>query len=181
MSGRRKWPPAAGVALSVSLGRDARDRLAEAADPGLVGALAALETFYCAFNQRDAALLGRVWADAPLVQLNNPLGGVLRGGADIAALYGRIFHGPARVWVEFHDVVAYHAGAVVVFAGRERGEFAHGGEVIPLAIRTSRVFACLPGENGARWAQVHHHGSIDDPERLAGYQGAVAGRPQPSF
>jgi len=161
--------------LAAAFGRDARDRRAEAADPGPDGAVAALETFYAAFNRRDPALLEAVWAEGPLIRLNNPLGGIVEGIADIAALYDRVFSGPARVWVEFHDIVAYEAGDMAVFAGRERGEFRTGDRVIPLAIRTTRVFARGPGGGGARWAQVHHHGSIDDPELLARYRRAVAG------
>lgn len=168
----------AGRPLDATFGRDAEDRLAAAADPGPDGALAALETFYHAFNRRDADLLRAVWAAGPLIQLNNPLGGILRGIDPIAALYDRVFTGPARVWVEFHDIAAFEAPAMVAFAGRERGEFRVGDAVVPLAIRTSRVFAHGAWDGGApRWAQVHHHGSIDDPEALAAYQRAVRGGP----
>jgi hypothetical protein len=41
---------------------------------------------------------------------------------------------------------------------------------LQLAIRTSRLFRRAPGD---RWHQVHHHGSIDDPQLLADYQAAV--------
>jgi hypothetical protein len=53
--------------------------------------------------------------------------------------------------------------------GRERGEFRLGKTVVKLLIRTTRVFWLLDG----RWKQVHHHGSIDDPDLLARYQTAV--------
>ncbi len=140
-------------------------------DPGVEGARACLESFYHAFNQRSSQVLRQVWADDPLIQLNNPLGGIVRGIEGIADLYGGIFDGPARVWVEYHDVVE-HAGAdVVVFAGRERGEFRVGDTVIPLDIRTTRILAY----DGRRWGQIHHHGSITDPELLAAYQEAVRG------
>ena len=59
------------------------------------------------------------------------------------------------------------------FAGRERGEFTRDKHTVPLAIRTSRVFQYFGGQPG--WRQVHHHGSIDDPEALAQYQRAVRG------
>lgn len=55
--------------------------------------------------------------------------------------------------------------------GRERGFFRLGEEEVDLAIRTNRVFVKME----KRWRQVHHHGSIDDPELLARYQKAVSG------
>lgn len=151
-------------------GRDARQRLGETAAPTLDGARAAIETFYFAFNRRSAQTLRAIWLDHPLVQLNNPLGGVLRGIEPIAELYGRIFDGPAQVWVELSDIVEFALDDVAVFAGRERGELVLGDEHVPLAIRTSRVFAFVPAIG---WRQVHHHGSIDDPELLGRYQAAV--------
>lgn len=168
-------PPSTGVTLRTitdGFGRDARERLAEARDPSLDGATAALESFYHAFNQRSLPLLGQVWLDNPLVQLDNPVGGILRGVDGIRALYERVFTGPARVWVELHDVVEMSAGSTVTFAGRERGEFAVGDMVVPLAIRTSRVFAYV---QDVGWRQMHHHGSIDDPEALRACQDAVRG------
>jgi hypothetical protein len=55
--------------------------------------------------------------------------------------------------------------------GRKRGEFRVGDAVIPLAIRTTRIFRMIAGH----WRQVHHHGSIEDAELLARYQAAVRG------
>lgn len=153
-------------------GRTARNRLAEASAAGPEGARAAVETFYHAFNQRSPDLLSDVWIDDPLVRLNNPLGGMIDGRAGISQLYSRIFTGPARVWVELHDVVEYDLGdSGFVFAGRERGEFTRSGVVVPLEIRTTRVLARVRG----RWGQVHHHGSITDTALLERYRSAVAG------
>lgn len=160
MTGRR---------LQESYGRAARNRLDEAIEPGLPGALAALESFYHAFNNADLAVLETVWAPDALVRLNNPLGGILEGRAAIVALYRDIFEGPASVWVEFHDVVAYPSADCVVFAGRERGEFVREDVTVPLDIRTSRFLHRRSG----RWGQVHHHGSISDTDLLARYRGAV--------
>ncbi|KDA52908.1 hypothetical protein EG19_08710 [Thermoanaerobaculum aquaticum] len=154
-------------------GRDAADRRVEAREPTLEGARAALECFYFAFNNRSLEALAAVWAQNPLISLNNPLGGITRGIDDICALYQRIFDGPARVWVEFYDVVEYAGQDMVVFAGRERGELTQDGVTVPLAIRTTRVFQYFGGELG--WRQVHHHGSIDDPDSLARYRRAVFG------
>jgi limonene-1,2-epoxide hydrolase len=154
--------------------RGQRNRLADTALPGTDGARAALETFYHAFNTRSLELFRRVWLDDPLIQLNNPVGGIVRGAEEIAALYARIFEGPVRVRVELHDIVRYDAPGAVVFAGRERGSYERDGDdPVPLDIRTSRVFSYAPDRGG--WRQVHHHGSIDDPESLARYQGAVRG------
>jgi hypothetical protein len=61
-------------------GPEARDRLAETTDPSRAGARAALESFYYALNNRNVEALSDDWADHPLVQLNNPLGRMLRGG-----------------------------------------------------------------------------------------------------
>lgn len=148
-----------------------QNRLVDAQQPGTEGARAALETFYYAFNQRSLDLFRQVWLDDPLIQLNNPVGGIMRGAEPISALYARIFEGPVRVWVELTDIVMYAASEMVVFAGRERGTYERDGRVFPLEIRTSRIFAYAPEHGG--WRQVHHHGSIDDAEKLAHYQQTV--------
>lgn len=132
-----------------------------------------MESFYYAFNHRDLAVLGMVWADHELIQLNNPLGGILRGYEPIAALYSRVFAGSASVWVKLDDIVEFQTDAMVVFAGRETGEFTRNDQTLPLSIRTSRVVQWFGPEIG--WRQVHHHGSIDDPLLLAEYQQAVRG------
>jgi len=56
--------------------------------------------------------------------------------------------------------------------GRERGELNVTGQRMRLAIRTTRVFR---RDRNRTWCQVHHHGSIDDPQMLAAYQEAVLG------
>ncbi|MEN8235797.1 MAG: DUF4440 domain-containing protein, partial [Actinomycetota bacterium] len=61
--------------LEQTYGEQARDCLQESTEPGVEGARAALESFYHSFNQRSETVLRQVWADDPLVQLNNPLGG----------------------------------------------------------------------------------------------------------
>lgn len=155
------------------VGRDARNRLEEAHQPGEAGATAALECFYYAFNQRSLAVFDAIWAEDDQIQLNNPLGGIMRGHRPIRDLYERIFSGPAEVWVEFYDFVTYLSENMAIFAGRERGEFTLNGRTVPLAIRTTRVFQYVGPAVG--WRQVHHHGSIDDPEALRVYQAAVAG------
>ncbi|HEX7019291.1 MAG TPA: nuclear transport factor 2 family protein [Gemmatimonadaceae bacterium] len=159
--------------IDSSFGPESRNRLEEARQPDFQGALAALETFYYSFNSRDLDALARVWGDGPLAQLNNPLGGILRGGKAIVDLYARIFKGSARVTVTFGDIVAYAAGESATFAGRETGDYRIGDATpVPVSIRTTR---CFHYEKG-RWTMFHHHGSIDDAERLATYQRAVGRR-----
>jgi len=162
----------AATVLGDTVERGARDRLDEAARPGVDGAHAALETFYHAFNTCSLDLLRRIWADDPLIQLDNPVGGIVRGTEEIVALYARIFTGPVRVRVELWDIVRYATPALVVFAGRERGAYERDGVSAPLDIRTTRIFRYVDGQG---WRQIHHHGSIDDPDRLARYQRAVRG------
>lgn len=132
---------------------------------------AALEQFYAAFNGRDLGLMSENWAQTDEIALDNPLGGILRGWAEIRPLYARVFSGAAVVYVEFHDYTL-HLGRDLFYAvGRERGHFRKGDAELALAIRTSRVFRQLDGQ----WKQVHHHGSIEDPDLLARYQSAVLG------
>ena len=101
--------------------------------------------------------------------MDNPVGGIVRGWPQVSAVYERIFTGGARVRVEFHDYTLHEAGDVFYAVGRERGELRTGETTLALAIRTTRVFKQLDG----RWRQVHHHGSIDDPDLLKRYQAAV--------
>ena len=157
---------------AATYGRNAADRRSDMRDPTLDGARAALETFYYAFNSRSLAVFAAVWADDALISLNNPLGGIIRGAHDIRDLYESIFEGPARVWVQLHDIIEYASPETVVFAGRETGEFTRDGQVVELSIRTSRVFQYQPTVG---WRQAHHHGSIDDPDSLARYQRVVRG------
>ncbi|MGA5823915.1 YybH family protein [Kitasatospora sp. NPDC094028] len=154
----------------ISFGPDSRNRLQQAADPSPQGALAALESFYYALNHRDLDALRATWTTGPLAQLNNPLGGILRGGPAIAALYEKVFAGSANVRVTFGDVLTYTGPDHAVFAGRETGTYtAPDGTTAPLHIRTSRYFRYEDGS----WRQHHHHGSIDDPAALRAYQDAV--------
>jgi len=63
-------------------------------------------------------------------------------------------------------------GEVFWVVGRERARLDSNGTTLALGIRTSRLFHRVDG----RWRQIHHHGSIDDPDMLARYQAAVARR-----
>jgi ketosteroid isomerase-like protein len=155
--------------VEYGFGPESQDRVRESGDPGHVGAVAALESFYFALNNADLDALAANWSPNRLVQLNNPLGGILRGGAEVTELYRGVFSGGLRVQVTFTDTVAYWGQAVVVFAGLETGSY-HDDDigVAPLEIRTTRVFGY--DEEVGRWLQLHHHGSIDRPEALLAYQ-----------
>ena len=144
-----------------------REIPAEAGSP-----FAALVQFYRAFNTRDMAEMEKSWEQSPDIAMDNPLGGIKRGWDEIKGVYARIFNGPARVYVEFHDYTIHHHGEMFYAVGRERGRFEKSGLAVDLAIRTSRVFR-MTGEG---WRQVHHHGSIENPDLLEAYQTAVAGK-----
>jgi ketosteroid isomerase-like protein len=101
-----------------------------------------------------------------------PVGGFLRGTDAIAALYQKALGGPANITVTLSDVVAFHGPSHAVFAGLETGWYtAADGGTVPLKIRTTRYFRYADGH----WREYHHHGSIDDPDALRGYQKALRG------
>ena len=133
----------------------------------------ALVQFYRAFNSGDMQLMAENWTQSNDIAMDNPLGGIKRGWAEIQPVYARIFNGPAEVYVEFFDYSIHETAEMFYAVGRERGYFRLGGEEITLAIRTSRIFRKID----ARWQQVYHHGSIEDPQLLSKYQAAVLGKP----
>ncbi len=153
-------------------GRDASNRISQTKRQGIEGARALIESFYYAFNQRDMCVFSQVWADHALIQLNNPLGGILRSYESVSNLYQNIFNSSTKVWVGFNDIVEFQTDDMVVFAGRETGEFTSGKDTISLEVRTSRVAQWLGVDAG--WKQTHHHGSIDNPYLLAEYQQAAS-------
>jgi hypothetical protein len=129
----------------------------------------ALAQFYKALNGRDLALMEQNWDASPEAAMDNPLGGIKRGWAEIRPIYERLFGAAAEFSFEFWDYTKHRSGDIFWVVGRERGLWAMAGEPLRLAIRTTRLFR----RNGARWRQLHHHGSIDDPEMLARYLSAV--------
>lgn len=130
----------------------------------------ALQQFYHAFNNGDLELMRANWLQGGDACMANPLGGVRRGWADIEPVYVRIFHGSARVYVEFHDYRLYPLQDAMVAVGRERGHVERDGRRLELAIRTSRVYRLEAG----CWRQLHHHGSIENPALLKAYQELVS-------
>jgi ketosteroid isomerase-like protein len=129
----------------------------------------ALVQFYHAFNTRNLQMMSANWLQSDEIAMDNPLGGIRRGWAEIQSVYARIFNGPAEVYVEYFDYTIHEVADMFYTVGRERGYFRAGGKEIKLAIRTSRIFQKINGH----WRQVHHHGSIEDPQLMATYQAAV--------
>ncbi len=154
-----------------TFGQNAANLFDQTSNTDITGAFAAIETFYYAFNQGDLETISKIWLNHELIQLNNPLGGILRGITSISEMYNRIFHGQARVWVELTDIILYFSAETAIFAGREIGQFTVNGESLDLQIRTTRFFGY--SKTVGRWLQIHHHGSIDDAELLHDYQQAV--------
>ena len=131
--------------------------------------LYALSQFYRAFNTRSLPLMQDNWDSSAEASMDNPVGGILRGWENIRPVYERIFRSPATVYVEFSDYTLHQSAGLFVAVGRERGRLTAAGKSLDLAIRTTRIFRFRDG----RWRQLHHHGSIDDPQLLAVYQSAV--------
>ncbi|MEE9439278.1 MAG: nuclear transport factor 2 family protein [Saprospiraceae bacterium] len=126
----------------------------------------ALINFYKAFNNRDLDLMKNVWLNSAEASMNNPLGGIMRGWAEIENVYDKIFNGKVKVYVEFYDFTIHKTEDMFFATGRERGYFKTDKIEIQLAIRTSRIFKHIDCE----WKQIQHHGSIDNPDVLKKYQ-----------
>lgn len=135
--------------------------------------LAALVSFYRAFNARDMLAMERVWLNDADATMDNPIGGIRRGWPAIREGYDKLFNGPAHVYVEFHDYTLHGDDRFVLAVGRERGYFENASTRVDLHIRTSRLFV---NANGT-WRQMHHHGSIEDGALLERYQALVLGAP----
>jgi ketosteroid isomerase-like protein len=133
----------------------------------------ALAQFYRAFNERDLALMAENWDTSLDVAMDNPLGGIKRGWHDIKTVYERIFRSPHKVTVEFQDYTLHVFNDVFYAVGRERGHLQSNLEAkeirLNLNFRTSRIFRRI---GASHWRQVHHHGSIEDPQLLSVYQSA---------
>lgn len=135
--------------------------------------LQALAQFYRALNSRDLELMQQNWANSADAAMDNPLGGIKRGWTEIRTTYRRLFESKGAYQFEFYDYTLHESGDLFYVVGRERGELVLSGQSLRLAIRTSRVFR---KDTEGKWRQVHHHGSIEDPQMLAAYQEAVLGQ-----
>ena len=129
----------------------------------------ALIEFYSAFNNGDLALMHQNWLNTREAVMSNPLGGIKRGWEEIHTVYHQIFNGPAHIYVEFYDYTIVEENGVFQAVGRERGALIIGEKKLPLDIRTSRLFILRDN----RYKQLHHHGSIENPQQLNRYQQAV--------
>ena len=56
-----------------------------------------------------------------------------------------------------------------IAVGKERGILETNGKKIELAIRTSRIYQL----HDKQWKQIHHHGSMDNPQLLNTYQSTL--------
>jgi hypothetical protein len=157
--------------LDKTFGLTAQNKIEDTKLKSFEGALACLETFYYSFNNKDLNTFKKIWYKNNLIQLNNPLGGIVRGIEPITNIYDKIFNGKASIWVEFTDIVCYQTPEMIVFAGVEIGESKTKDETINLKIRTTRIFGY--SEDDKSWFQLHHHGSIDNAKLLDKYQKAV--------
>ncbi len=128
-----------------------------------------LSEFYQAFNQKDLKLMQKNWLNSEEIAMDNPLGGIKRGWEEIKTVYNRIFLGKAEVYVEFYDYSIIKLDDGFVAVGRERGWVKAKGKKLDLAIRTSRIYKLVDKE----YKQVHHHGSIENPELLKAYQDLI--------
>jgi len=141
-----------------------REQIADPAQPQ-----AALAQFYRALNGRDLALMEQNWESSPEAVMDNPLGGIKRGWREIRETYESLFSAPWAYSFEFWDYTRHRSAELFWVVGRERGRLSKDGETLELAIRTTRLFRW----SGSGWRQVHHHGSIEDPQMLARYLSAV--------
>src|ERR1700756_3062524 len=131
--------------------------------------LQALAQFYRALNNRDLGLMEQNWDNSDQAAMDNPLGGIKRGWAEIKPVYERLFRVDGSYHFEFYDYTLHQFADIFYVVGRERGRVSARNQELEMKIRTTRVFRF----DGSRWRQVHHHGSIDDPQLLAKYQDLV--------
>lgn len=129
----------------------------------------ALAEFYRAFNSRDLALMEQNWAGDEAV-LYHELGGVRYGWTEIRELYEQtLLSSPAGVLMTFQDYRIDRFSDTFFAVGLERGLLRTQKDVLEFRIRATRLF----GWRGGRWRQIHHHGSIEEPELLANYLALV--------
>ena len=129
----------------------------------------ALIAFYKAFNARNADAAANNWAREYSIAMSNPIGGIRRNWNAIREGYGKIMQCKARVYVEYHDYNFHQFEDIFYVEGRERGSLVTDNIQLGLKIRTSRIYKLF----GSEWKQVHHHGSMDNPELLQRYQQAI--------
>ncbi|MDR6635104.1 hypothetical protein J2X72_003916 [Phyllobacterium sp. 1468] len=127
--------------------------------------------FYRAFNDGDIAALEQNWCQGDVPSMNNPIGGIRRGWNSIREGYLKLFSGRARVQVTFHDFTGQGGEGWHLFVGRERGVCTTPQEELNVNFRTTRWFILKVGV----WRQLHHHGSVEDPQMLQNYKKLIFG------
>ena len=137
--------------------------------PGVISPYAALVNFYSAFNSQNSNSMESNWLQTEETSMSNPLGGIKRGWSEITEVYKKLFNGAARVYVEFYDYSIHTTDGLFIAVGRERGSLEINQEKIELAIRTTRIYTLHENQ----WKQIHHHGSMDNPELLSKYQAVL--------
>ena len=125
--------------------------------------------FYMAFNNKNYELMEQNWLQSDEASMSNPLGGIKRGWNEIKEVYKKIFNGDASVYVEFYDYSIHPTENMFITVGKERGILETNGNKIELAIRTSRIYQL----HDKQWKQIHHHGSMDNPQLLNTYQSTL--------
>ena len=133
--------------------------------------LPALSQFYKALNSRDLQLMEQNWCASQDAAMDNLLGGIMRGWPNIRAVYERLFAMKGSYRFEFWDYTLHQTREVFFVVGRERGRIETERGSFDFAIRTTRLFT----REGSGWRQLHHHGSIDDPEMLSKYRSLILG------
>ena len=151
------------VRLTEITGREAQSDRGDALD-ALIG-------FYRAFNARDLDGLATNWEQGDAPSMDNPMGGIRRGWRSISEGYLKLFGGPAIVQVTFHDFTCQGGDDWHLFVGREVGTCTTAHQKMDVRFRTTRWFTRRDG----KWRQLHHHGSIEEPEMLADYQRTILG------
>lgn len=131
--------------------------------------ISALIAFYRAFNARNADAAAANWAKQYSIAMANPIGGIRRNWNAIREAYGKIMQADARVYVEYYDFKFHQFEDVFYAEGRERGSMVIGDFELGLKIRTTRIYKLFSDQ----WKQIHHHGSMDNPELLQRYQQAI--------
>ena len=124
----------------------------------------ALIEFYRAYNSRDLTLMEANWASEEAT-IYHQLGGTRLGWEEIRELYDQTFQGPAGAQMTLQDYQIIRFSDSFTVLGTERGILRTQKDVLDFRIRTTRLFAW----RGGRWRQIHHHGSIEEPELLAQY------------
>jgi hypothetical protein len=102
--------------------------------------LNALISFYRAFNSQDIDALADNWVEGERPSMDSPIGGIRRGWSSIRDGYQKLFSGPAKVLVSFHDFTSDGGEDWHLFVGREKGVCVIAGTRINLRIRTTHWF-----------------------------------------